>query len=114
MIWLFTNAQTRMAETATIGVKAKAEDGSATPRLLLANAQTWEEHMASARGDRKPCTHAECSGTMQFGREPLRQTAFTMTADGERGWVCSENPGHFQLAAERPGAETALSAAHVR
>jgi Rieske Fe-S protein len=67
--------------------------------------------MVSARGDSKPCTHAGCSGTMQFGREPLRQTAFTMTADGERGWVCSENPGHFQLAAERRQPEAALGSA---
>ena len=66
--------------------------------------------MASARGDRKPCTHAECAGTMQFGREPLRQVAPATSGDGERGWVCSENPGHFQLAAER----AARSAPHAR
>ena len=63
--------------------------------------------MASARGDRKPCTHAACAGTMQFGREPLRQVAPATSGDGERGWVCSENPGHFQLASERARREAA-------
>jgi hypothetical protein len=67
--------------------------------------------MASARGDRKPCTHAECSGTMQFGREPVPESAFGMTIDGERGWVCSENPGHFQLATERPRPEAPANGA---
>ena len=67
--------------------------------------------MASARGDRKPCTHAKCAGTMQFGREPLRQDATATSGDGERGWVCSENPGHFQLASERARREAAVSSA---
>lgn len=67
--------------------------------------------MASARGDRKPCTHAECAGTMQFGREPLPQVAPAMSGDGERGWVCSENPGHFQLAAQRARREAVASSA---
>jgi hypothetical protein len=57
--------------------------------------------MAAARGDQKPCTHPGCSGTMQFGREPLPKTPSMMTADGERGWVCSEKAEHFQLASER-------------
>jgi hypothetical protein len=96
-------------------VEAEAEDGSATPGLLLANAQTWEAHMASARGDRKPCTHAGCSGTMQFGREPLPETALAVAVDGEPGWVCSEDPGHFQLAAERSRPEPAATgASHAR
>jgi hypothetical protein len=42
---------------------------------------------------------------MQFSREPLAQTSSTMPADGDRGWICSENPGHFQLASARPPAE---------
>jgi hypothetical protein len=58
--------------------------------------------MSSARGDRKPCTHAECPGTMQFGREPRTTASSLITADGERGWVCSETPEHFQLASEHP------------
>jgi hypothetical protein len=62
--------------------------------------------MAPARGDSKPCTHAECAGTMQFGREPFRQVGPAISGDGARGWVCSENPGHFRVATERerPGA----------
>lgn len=60
-----------------------------------------KERMSSARGDRKPCTRAGCSGTMQFGREPLRRTSAIMPADGERGWVCSTAPGHFQRESER-------------
>ena len=53
--------------------------------------------MTPARGDQNPCTHAECPGTMQYGRQPLTQTSPTVTVDGERGWVCSESPGHFQF-----------------
>jgi hypothetical protein len=38
-----------------------------------------------------------------------------MTADGERGWVCSETPGHFELASERPRSEAAANRApHAR
>ena len=58
--------------------------------------------MAAARGDRKPCTHADCAGTMQFGREPLPQTSTSMKVDGERGWVCTDDPGHFLLESHRP------------
>ena len=64
--------------------------------------------MSAARGDRKPCTHADCSGTMQFGREPLRKTS-DPTAEAERGWVCSEKLEHFQRAGDpqrREPAET--------
>jgi hypothetical protein len=57
--------------------------------------------MAPARGDRKPCTHAECAGTMQFGRELLRQTSSALAVDGEPGWVCSDDPEHFLLAPHR-------------
>lgn len=57
--------------------------------------------MAAARGDRKPCTHADCAGTMQFGREPLPQTSSAMGVEGERGWACSDNPEHFLLASHR-------------
>ena len=52
--------------------------------------------MASARGDSKPCTRAECGGIMQFGREPVPQARPAMSGDGDRGWVCSENPSHFR------------------
>jgi hypothetical protein len=57
--------------------------------------------MSSARGDTKPCTHAPCPGTMQFGREPTGQSHFVMSTDGERGWVCNAQPGHFELDSER-------------
>lgn len=71
--------------------------------------------MTSARGDRKPCTYTACSGTMQFGREPLPQTSSARNVGGERGWVCSETPGHFQRASERPGPDAGEnSAAHAR
>ena len=59
--------------------------------------------MASERGDRKPCTHDECRGTMQFGRQPLPQTSSAVTVDGERGWVCSDHPEHFLLASSKRG-----------
>jgi hypothetical protein len=54
--------------------------------------------MPPARGDRKPCTRTACSGTMQFGREPLLQTSSAMRPDTKLGWICSENPSHFALA----------------
>ena len=56
--------------------------------------------MSAARGDRKPCTRDGCSGTMQFGREPLPTRPTMRAADGERGWICSEKAEHFQLAGE--------------
>ena len=40
--------------------------------------------MAPARGDSKPCTHAECVGRMHFRRE----------AESELRWVCDKNPQH--------------------
>ena len=67
--------------------------------------------MAAARGDRKPCTHAACAGTMQFGREPLRQVAPATSGDGERGWVCSENPSHFRVDSESARREAAAGSA---
>ncbi len=71
--------------------------------------------MASARGDTKPCTHAACAGTMQFGREPARQVTSAMAGDGARGWVCSEEPSHFRLASEREwGGAPAPSAPRAR
>lgn len=58
--------------------------------------------MSSARGDTKPCTNAACSGTMQFGRAPAGRGHFLRSADGERGWVCDKQPGHFELDREQP------------
>lgn len=57
--------------------------------------------MSAARGDRKPCTRTGCSGTMQFGREPLPSGPAITAVDGERGWVCTEKAEHFQLPSER-------------
>ena len=69
--------------------------------------------MESARGDSKPCTRGACPGTMQFGREPQRH-ASSATADAPRGWICSVNPAHFQLASERPRRETAPTGPQAR
>ena len=57
--------------------------------------------MSAARGDTKPCTRTGCSGTMQFGREPLLKGPAMTAADGDRGWVCSMEGAHFQRASER-------------
>ena len=61
----------------------------------------------SARGDTKPCTRTACSGTMQFGREPLPKGPGTRATDGERGWVCSDKGAHFQRESEQPASELA-------
>ena len=61
--------------------------------------------MSAARGDTKPCTRVGCSGTMQFGREPLLQGPAMRVADGERGWVCSDKAAHFQRESERSALE---------
>jgi hypothetical protein len=55
--------------------------------------------MPAARGDRKPCLHLHCEGTMQFGREPVTPSPGSPEY-GERGWVCSVNPVHFQRASD--------------
>ena len=47
---------------------------------------------------------------MRFGREHLSETALTMTVDEKRGWVCSENSGHFQVVPERLWPEAAAKA----
>lgn len=54
--------------------------------------------MSAARGDRKPCSEARCTGTMQFGREP-HSGGETVASGGSRGWVCSSDSGHFRPAA---------------
>ena len=50
---------------------------------------------------------------MQFGREPLPKTPEMMTADGERGWICSDHAEHFQLASALPIASTRAQASGV-
>jgi hypothetical protein len=61
--------------------------------------------MAAARGDRRPCTRAGCSGIMQFGREPLSPGPAARAAEGERGWICSAQAGHFQRESEHSASE---------
>lgn len=60
--------------------------------------------MSPARGDRKPCTGQECTGTMQFGRQGRSRAAVAqddtrrpapVEADA-RGWVCDRNAEHFR------------------
>ncbi len=63
--------------------------------------------MAAARGDRKPCTRNGCSGTMQFGREPVSHGPTAGASDGERGWICSARTDHFQREFEQSGAARA-------
>ena len=60
--------------------------------------------MTASRGDRKACTHADCPGTMQFGRELLPAPSSSGTKrEGDRGWVCSVETRHFERASgERP------------
>ena len=67
--------------------------------------------MAAARGDRKPCTQPRCAGTMQFGRE-LSRTQSELSVEGQRGWVCSAEPGHFLLESPptKPAGTDALDA----
>lgn len=58
--------------------------------------------MEPARGDRRPCTCAGCTGTMQFGRESDNHAAPTVTAPSTliahdaKGWICSKDPDHFR------------------
>ena len=58
--------------------------------------------MIPARGDRKPCTVAGCTGTMQFGRRtagpsPLSGAqAPAALGSAAEGWNCSIEPKHFR------------------
>lgn len=65
--------------------------------------------MSAARGDRKPCTLTHCSGTMQFGREPMRAAPGRSAPDGDRGWLCSQNRDHFQREVVRSAPEAQSS-----
>jgi len=70
--------------------------------------------MGAARGDCKPCTRRDCSGTMQFGRQPPMSQPSASTSGGERGWVCSESPGHFQHASDGARPTAADTSSHAR
>ena len=65
--------------------------------------------MAASRGDTKPCTVANCSGTMQYGRRhdrdarvasvqprETRAAAPVSNVDNVRGWVCTDARSHFR------------------
>jgi hypothetical protein len=61
--------------------------------------------MTSVRGDTKPCTIADCRGTMQFGRlsDNYAETAVARhpmdlpdPAMEQKGWVCNADPNHFR------------------
>jgi len=64
--------------------------------------------MSAERGDRKPCTHAGCTGQMQYGRElPLGRRSdqsetrgLNAEAIGSLAWRCSEQASHFQRATD--------------
>jgi len=61
--------------------------------------------MTAARGDTKPCTVAECAGTMQYGRRrdweashsdgPVRAD-LASGVQNTKGWVCSAVREHFR------------------
>lgn len=61
--------------------------------------------MSAARGDTKPCTVLECTGTMRYGRRldqsdrtvPVsRGPQLVSSAEEAKGWVCSAAPEHFR------------------
>jgi hypothetical protein len=61
--------------------------------------------MTASRGDSKPCTVANCHGTMQFGRRSdnhaltvvaLRSMDPPDPAMDQKGWVCNADPNHFR------------------
>ena len=62
--------------------------------------------MSAARGDRRPCIVAGCSGEMQYGRRSDQERgaedrAGTPRGD-QRGWVCSRLSDHFTVEDNRP------------
>jgi len=57
--------------------------------------------MPAARGDTKPCSIADCTGTMRYGRR-LDNVAVgarnePRPSGDEKGWVCSLTDTHFRL-----------------
>jgi hypothetical protein len=60
--------------------------------------------MAAARGDSKPCTAADCAGTMQFGRRRdndarppvVDRSGHAVIAMNGKGWVSDADPNHFR------------------
>jgi hypothetical protein len=60
--------------------------------------------MQPARGDTRPCSNANCVGTMRFGWESTndpgrgeKTLAFPSTVLRDTmGWICSHDPVHFR------------------
>jgi hypothetical protein len=55
-------------------------------------------------GARLPCTRTGCLGTMHYSRDlggHLQTAVSAMTAEAERGWVCSDRAGHVHQAPVR-------------
>jgi hypothetical protein len=61
--------------------------------------------MTASRGDTKPCTSADCVGTMRFGRRRDNDARTpgvpcvvepTIVAMDDKGWVCNSDPAHFR------------------
>jgi hypothetical protein len=58
--------------------------------------------MIPARGDRKPCTVAGCTGMMQFGRRTSVQSPLSgaqppaALGSAPEGWNCSIEAQHFR------------------
>ena len=62
-------------------------DGFCSPTHSCAS----EVHMASARGDRKPCTHARMCGHYAISSGAVASRwPLASPSDGERGWVCRQ------------------------
>ena len=47
-----------------------------------------------ARGDRKPCTHTGCAGTMWFGRDVVAHVVGPMRQEGKERWLCDQRASH--------------------
>ena len=66
--------------------------------------------MHPSRGDSKPCSVGDCTGTMQFGRRSQHEShrggapqAPATAASDEPGWNCSREPAHFRDPAQGDG-----------
>jgi hypothetical protein len=61
--------------------------------------------MTASRGDSKPCTIADCPGTMRFARRSDNHAEIAVArrpmdlpdpAMDDKGWVCNADPNHFR------------------
>jgi hypothetical protein len=46
------------------------------------------------RGDRKPCTHTGCSGTLWFDRDVIAHVVGPMRQEGKERWLCDQRASH--------------------